>query len=105
MLLLDQNLSPRLVQRLAGVFPGAIHVREVGLARADDAEVEAHALAHGLVVVTKDSDFSSSFVEARVVWLRTGNGSVADMETVLRRHAAEIRAFLGTPAQRVLEIG
>lgn len=31
-LLFDQNLSPRLVDRLAGLFPGSAHVREHGLA-------------------------------------------------------------------------
>ena len=31
-LLLDQNLSHRLVAALADVFPGSVHVRDVGLA-------------------------------------------------------------------------
>jgi len=35
-LLLDENLSPRLVQRLGSLFPGLTHVRNVGLARAAD---------------------------------------------------------------------
>jgi hypothetical protein len=35
-LLLDQNLSRRLVARLAGVFPGADHVALAGLERDTD---------------------------------------------------------------------
>ena len=43
-LLLDQNLSPRLVPALADLFPGSAHVRDVGLAAAsDDDEVWRYA--------------------------------------------------------------
>ena len=38
-LLFDQNLSPRLVNRLADVFPGALHVAQIGLDRASDLAV------------------------------------------------------------------
>jgi predicted nuclease of predicted toxin-antitoxin system len=38
-LLFDQNLSPRLVNRLADLFPGALHVAQVGLDRATDLAV------------------------------------------------------------------
>ncbi len=38
-LLFDQNLSPRLVARLADCYPGSAHVSEVGLDRALDVEV------------------------------------------------------------------
>lgn len=104
MLLFDQNLSPRLVQRLADVFPGAIHVRDVGLERAGDAEVEEYALGQGLVLVTKDADFRSEPLRVRVIWLRIGNGSVGDMEATLRRHADGIHAVLRDPAPRLIEI-
>jgi predicted nuclease of predicted toxin-antitoxin system len=42
-LLFDNNLSPRLSQRLADVFPGATHVSAVGLDRAGDIEVLEYA--------------------------------------------------------------
>jgi predicted nuclease of predicted toxin-antitoxin system len=62
-LLFDQNLSPRLVTRLAGLFPGSGHVRDVGLSRADDAGVWKFAGENGLAIVTKDGDFHQmSFV-------------------------------------------
>ncbi|MGO8816062.1 MAG: DUF5615 family PIN-like protein [Terriglobia bacterium] len=38
-LLLDQNLSPRLVRTLAAIYPGSSHVRLLGLRDADDAAV------------------------------------------------------------------
>jgi predicted nuclease of predicted toxin-antitoxin system len=57
-LLFDQNLSPRLTGRLADLFPDSSHVSFVGLDRASDGAVWAHAQAAGLVNVTKDSDYS-----------------------------------------------
>ncbi len=35
-LLFDQNLSPDLVRRLADIYAGSIHVREIGLRDVDD---------------------------------------------------------------------
>jgi predicted nuclease of predicted toxin-antitoxin system len=46
-LLFDENLSHHLVARLATLFPGSGHVRGVGLARADDQTIWAHARANG----------------------------------------------------------
>jgi predicted nuclease of predicted toxin-antitoxin system len=56
-LLLDENLSPRLVGSLSDVFPGSVHVRDFGLARADDAAIWDYARDHDLTIVSKDSDF------------------------------------------------
>ena len=71
-LLLDQNLSPRLVLSLAATYPGTSHVREVGLHAADDDMVWAYAAEHGSVIVSKDADFHQrSFVlghPPKVVW-------------------------------------
>jgi predicted nuclease of predicted toxin-antitoxin system len=38
-LLLDANLSPRLIQRLALVYPGSVHVDAVGLRGKADVEI------------------------------------------------------------------
>jgi predicted nuclease of predicted toxin-antitoxin system len=38
-LLFDQNLSFRLVQRLAAEFPGSAHARDCGLEHASDDEL------------------------------------------------------------------
>lgn len=42
-LLFDQNLAPRLVARLADIFPASEHVRDVGLAAGDDQAVWEYA--------------------------------------------------------------
>ena len=42
-LLLDQNLSPQLCDRLRDIWTDVVHVRAVGLAAADDSAVWAYA--------------------------------------------------------------
>jgi predicted nuclease of predicted toxin-antitoxin system len=58
-LLLDENLSRRLVAALQPAYPGTSHVVLQGLEQADDRAVWAHAREHGFVIVTKDDDFSA----------------------------------------------
>ena len=56
-LLLDENLSPRLVPRLNTLFHGLTHVRDVGLARVDDRLIWDWAKENDFGVITTDSDF------------------------------------------------
>jgi len=56
-LLLDQNLSPRLVAPLAELFPGTTHVRDAGLERASDRSVWEYARLHHYCILSKDADF------------------------------------------------
>ena len=93
-LLLDQNLSPRLLRDLAEVYPDSTHVRLVGLQAADDAAVWSFAAERGLTIVSKDSDFHQrSFVfghPPKVVWIRRGNCSTSDIAVLLRAHTADL---------------
>ena len=54
-LLVDQNLSPRLVAALATLYPESTHVRDVGLATADDDVVWRYAADQGFTIVSKDA--------------------------------------------------
>ncbi|MBI1963006.1 MAG: DUF5615 family PIN-like protein [Candidatus Rokubacteria bacterium] len=82
-LLLDQNLSPRLVPALADLFPDSTRVREVGLQAADDHAVWQYAAQHGFAIVSKDADFHErSFLlgpPPKVIWIRRGNCSTAPL--------------------------
>ena len=96
-LLFDENLSHRLVRLLADLFPDSLHVRDVGLKAADDPLVWEYAKSNDLMIVSKDSDMHQrSFVfgyPPKVVWVRLGNCSTSDVERLLRRHFASIKAF------------
>jgi predicted nuclease of predicted toxin-antitoxin system len=56
-LLLDENLSSRLVDRLASLFPGLMHMRNVGLKQASDEQIWQRAKDKGYTIVTADVDF------------------------------------------------
>jgi predicted nuclease of predicted toxin-antitoxin system len=96
-LLLDQNLSPRLLQELSVLYAGSMHVRNVGLERADDESIWQYAAEHALVIVTKDADFRQrSFLfgtPPKVIWIRRGNSSTDDILGLLRVHQPAILAF------------
>ncbi len=95
--LFDENLSPHLVPALADLYPDSVHVRNVGLERADDEAVWIYAREHDLVIISKDADFHQrSFVfgyPPKVVWIRRGNCSTRDIEVILRRHHSVILDF------------
>lgn len=108
-LLLDENLSPRLVEALFDLYPGSAHVHGVGLGASDDSEVWEHAKAHGFVIVSKDADFAErSVLESnppKVIWLRLGNCSTNDVERVLRVHVDAIREFVERDPETCLLLG
>lgn len=56
-LLLDANLSPKLLGPLRNAGHDTTHVAEVGLLTATDPEIFDHAVGNGFAVVTADSDF------------------------------------------------
>ncbi len=56
-LLLDQNLSFRLLEKLEPIYPGSTQVKFVNLDQADDLTVWQFAKDNDFVLVTKDSDF------------------------------------------------
>ena len=107
-LLLDQNLSPLLVCSLSDLFPDMLHVRDVGLQRAGDDVVWAYALQHDVVIVSKDSDFRQrSFLlgaPPKVVWVRLGNCTTAEVETLLRVHHDDLHAFVDDHAAAFLAL-
>ena len=99
-LLLDENLSPRLVTSIGDLYPGSTHVEDCGLLAAPDEQVWRFALENSLTIVTKDSDFSERSVldgcPPKVIWLRMGNCKTAQACLALRKSFAEIDAFLSS---------
>jgi len=56
-LLLDENLSPRLIEAISRAFPASRHVEHVGLRGQPDLQVWEFAARNEFVVVSKDHDF------------------------------------------------
>ena len=100
-LLLDENLSRKLVVRLAELYPESAHVAEVGLLTSPDREVWEFAKTRNFVIVSTDSDFyelaTTIGPPPKVVWLRRWTHPTRDAEQVLRREAIRITEFAADP--------
>ena len=96
-LLFDQNLSPKLVKRLADLYPDSNHVYHLGIDLVPDKEMREYARREGYVIATKDSDFSDLCIllgfPPKVIWIRRGNCSSHDIEAILRDHQPDIEAL------------
>ena len=96
-LLFDENLSRKLVARIADLYPGSAHLSHLGLLETADATIWDYAKAHGFKIVTTDSDFFERAVTygppPKVVWLRSWTHPTRDAERVLRREALRITDF------------
>jgi predicted nuclease of predicted toxin-antitoxin system len=79
------------------VYPGSIHVRDLGLIGASDIDVWQAAVEGGFVLVSKDIDFfqrSSLFgAPPKVIWLRVGNGPSTSVAALLRERYLVVRRF------------
>ena len=101
-LLVDANLWPKLVGRLAELFPGSIHVFDTGLERftPDEAGWE-YARANGFVIVTADSDFLGLAEERgappKIVRLENCNYKTSQVEILVRRNAVRIAELERSP--------
>jgi predicted nuclease of predicted toxin-antitoxin system len=73
-LLFDQNLSRKLVSRLADIFPDSSHVQFHGLAEKTDTEIWEFASTNDCCIVTQDADFADRSrlygSSPKAVWLR-----------------------------------
>lgn len=107
-LLLDQNLSFRLLEKLEPVYPDSTQVKFVNLDQADDLTVWRFAKDNGFTIVTKDSDFHEfSLVYGnppKVIWLKCGNKPKWYVLALLINNQKKIEEFLKDQESSCLEI-
>ncbi|MGC2657250.1 MAG: DUF5615 family PIN-like protein [Bryobacteraceae bacterium] len=76
-LLIDNQLPPALARFIESELRcSAIHVADVGLRDASDAEVWQYASTTGSILVSKDEDFATMVLRAptaKLIWVRVGN--------------------------------
>lgn len=105
-LLLDENLSRRLVPRIADLFPDSSHAEKEGLIQLPDSVVWEHARINGFAIVTADSDFyelsTAHGFPPKVIWLRGCDYPTSVAEGLIRSQAIRIAEFLEDPERAVL---
>lgn len=108
LLLFDQNISPRLVDRLSDIYPGSIHISIIGMGNALDIEIWQYAYDHDYMIVTKDADFSELGLlkgfPPKIIWIRRGNCSTQEIETILRKNYSAISALSNDQETGVLTL-
>ncbi len=107
-LLFDQNLSPKLVQKLADLYPNSDHLDFLGLGTADDLQVWQHAKQNDFIIVTKDADFADLSIlrgfPPKIVWIRRGNCSTNDIEEILRDNNSGIEDLRTNSSSGILTL-
>ena len=107
-LLLDHNISHKLVARLTDVFPGSTQTRLLNLGRTNDSQLWLIAKTNNFLFVTKDRDVAELAIlrgtPPKIIWLRMGNCRSAVVEQALRSNADRIAVFASDPDRVVLEL-
>jgi predicted nuclease of predicted toxin-antitoxin system len=107
-LILDQNISFRVVTLLATTFKNLKQVRQLGLVDTSDAEIWSFAKKNNYAIITFDSDFidlaNLKGTPPKVIWLRFGNSSNLKIANKLISKADDINQFMENPQFAFLEI-
>jgi predicted nuclease of predicted toxin-antitoxin system len=105
-LLLDENLSDRIVSQIADLFAGSTHIKAVGLREADDRVVWEWAKQNGFTITSKDADFHQRAIvfghPPKFIWLRIGNCQKSLITNLLRSRYEVIRQFIQSETESVL---
>jgi predicted nuclease of predicted toxin-antitoxin system len=107
-LLFDHNLSPKLIHRLAELFPNSNHVYHLGLDQVEDRQVWQYAKTNGFTIVTKDGDYNDLLILSgfppKIIWIRRGNCSTNEIENILRMHYLDIQDLTNTESLGLLTL-
>jgi predicted nuclease of predicted toxin-antitoxin system len=97
-LLIDENISYRLVKKLADIFPDSEQVKRLGLLGKEDYIVWNYAKKHDFIILTQDEDYLDLSQlrghPPKVILLRGGNIKTNDVENLLRQEYSKIEFFI-----------
>jgi predicted nuclease of predicted toxin-antitoxin system len=96
--LIDNNLSPVLVDALKAGGHDAVHVRDLGMQAASDETVLERARAEGQVLISADTDFGGLLARSRA-----SNPSVILIRRLVGRRAAEQASIILANLDQVAE--
>ena len=108
-LLLDANLSWRLIKPLQKYFTEVLHVKSINLPYpSSDISIWNYTYENGFCIVTNDEDFLHLLLQKgyppKIILLKTGNQSNKYVLETLIKHEAEIKSLLASPEYGLLEI-
>lgn len=105
-LLLDENLSFRIIHQIEDLYPGSAHVKDFGLIRDDDAAIWSFAATHNFTIVSKDEDFHQLSLlcghPPRFIFLKVGNCPTSTIVSLLRNSYNTVREFHNRQSESLL---
>ena len=98
-LLLDENLSKRLVPQLQENYPESSQVTLLGLEKATDFEIWTFAKNNNFMIVTKDADFYelsivNQTILPKIIWIKLPNSNRQHILDLLLKNKAFIKEQL-----------
>lgn len=107
--LIDQNISHRIIPFLAEYFDILTHVRETGLMNSYDYQIFMYARETKYdAILTLDEDFQHHILihnaPPKVIWLRVGNCSTKHLSDVIIQNIGDINAFVHNDNFEIIEI-
>ncbi|SOD78732.1 DUF5615 family PIN-like protein [Spirosoma fluviale] len=108
-ILLDANLSYRLVRKLTAIIPDCLHVTRTGLPiPAEDIAIWQWARVNNRIIVTNDDDYynlaNTYGFPPKVVLLRMGNQSSAGVFDTLEKHLDDLQKLNDSDEYGMLEL-
>lgn len=104
--LVDAQVPPAIADILRRRGHDAEHITDIGPGDASDSDLDAHALEHGDIVITKDENFIDLAVPRptapTIVWMRVGNQRLREM---LAWFEARVPAIEGAVGNGVEDVG
>lgn len=107
-LLIDHNLSHKILRHLSGKFESSVRVKDFGMEKADDAAIWDYAKATSFTILSQDADFYDiGFLKGyppKIIWIRSGNASTNPIISLLDSNHLSIRHFIENADNFCLEI-
>jgi len=105
-LLLDENLSDRIISQIVDLYPDSVHVKTLGLINTDDVLIWEYAKANDFVIASKDSDFHQRSLlyghPPKFIYLRIGNSPTSKIVQILRDNFGIISQFADSEIESIL---
>lgn len=105
-LLLDENLSDRIIANIIDLYPDSKHVKTLGLMNTEDALIWEYAKANNFAIVSKDADFHQRSLlyghPPKFIYLRIGNSPTSKIVQILRDNFNTIVQFGNREKESIL---
>jgi predicted nuclease of predicted toxin-antitoxin system len=107
-ILLDQNISFRVIKLLSIDFDEVEHIKRLGLTNSSDVKIWEYALKNDYTIITFDSDFIDLATlkgsPPKIIWLKFGNSNNLKIANKLLAKSDIIRDFILNKEVDILEI-